>query len=152
MNTYYELIQHIKNTFEEDERVNNVVTGDMEQWRKDLFTLVHIDVTSAPFVSENNTALVRFVIDVNVLDIRDVNKEDVKDRFWHNDNRHDAWNECLSILNLARNKFIKDHLRNDITLVTATDATRITYAYMNGLDGWQQTLTIDVPDNFTAVC
>ena len=152
MNTYYELIQHIKNTFEEDERVNNVVTGDMEQWRKELFTLVHLDVTSAPFVSENNTALVRFVIDINVLDIRDVNKEDVKDRFWHNDNRHDIWNETLSILNLARNKFIKDHLRNDITLVTATDATRITYAYMNGLDGWNQTLTIDVPDNFTAVC
>ena len=152
MNTYYELIQHIKNTFEEDERVNNVVTGGHEEYAKDLFNLVRMNVISAPFVSENNTSLVRFIIDVEVLDVRDVNPEDFKDRFWKNDNRHDIWNETLSILNLARNKFIKDHLRNDITLVTATDAEPITYAYMSGVDGWEQTLTIDVPDNFTAVC
>lgn len=152
MNTYYELIKHIKATFEEDNRVNNVVTGDMEQWKKDLFTIVHLDVVSSPFLSLDNTSTVRFIIDINVLDIRDVNKEADKDRFWFNDNRHDIWNETLSILNLARNKFAKDHLRNDITLVDATDAERITYAMGNGLDGWQQTLTIDVPDNFTAIC
>ena len=110
MNTYYELIQHIKNTFEEDERVNNVVTGGHEEYAKDLFNLVRMNVISAPFVSENNTSLVRFIIDVEVLDVRDVNPEDFKDRFWKNDNRHDIWNETLSILNLARNKFIKDHL------------------------------------------
>lgn len=152
MNTYYELIKHLKITFEEDERVNNVVTGDFEQWDKDLFNLVHIDVTDAPYISENNTALVRFNITINVLDIRDVNNENVKDRFWFNDNRHDAWNETLSILNLARNKVIKDHLDNNITLVTATTATRRTYAMMNGLDGWEQIWTVDVPDDFTAVC
>lgn len=152
MNTYYELIKHIKTTFEEDERVNNVVTGDMEQWKIDLFNLVHIDVTDSPFLGNQNTSTIRFNIVINVLDIRNVNNESDKDRFWFNDNRHDIWNETLSILDLARNKFIKDHLRNDITLVTATTATRITYAMMNGLDGWEQTLTIDVPDDFTAVC
>ena len=152
MNTYYELIQHIKTTFEEDERVNNVVTGDFEEWKSTMFNLVHINVTDMPYISENNTAVVRYNITINVLDIRDVNKEDVKDRFWHNDGRHDSWDDTGSILNLARNKFIKDHLRNDITLVTASSATRVTYAMSNGLDGWEQVLTIDVPDNFTAIC
>ena len=152
MNTYYNVIQHLKNTFQEDARVNNVVTGDYEQWKKDVFLLVHIDVTNAPYVSEQNTALVRFNVDVTVLDIRDVNNESVKDRFWHNDNRHDAWNDTLSVLNLARNKVLRDHLGNDITLDTATSADKVTFAYMNGLDGWTQTWTIDVPDDFTSLC
>lgn len=153
MNTYYEVIKYVKNLFESDDRVNNVVTGDFDQWKRDMFTLVHIDVTDAPYISENNTALVRFNIDINVLDIRDKNKEDNKDRFWFNDNRHDIWNDTLSILNLARNKAKKDYLDNDISLNDATSsATRITYAYLNGLDGWSQTWVVDVPDNFTAIC
>ena len=152
MNTYYELLNHLKTTFEEDERVSNVVTGDFEEWRKDMFLLVHIDINNSPFIGTENTSLVRFNVVINVLDIRDVNKEDVKDRFWHNDNRHDSWNDCLSVLNIARNKVVKDHLGNDIELNTATDAERITYAYGNGLDGWQQTWTIDIPDNFTSIC
>lgn len=152
MNTYYELLNHLKTTFEEDERVNNVVTGDFEEWRSDMFLLVHIDINSSPLINLNNTSTIRFNIDINVLDIRDVNNEEASDRFWHNDNRHDSWNDCLSVLNLARNKIIKDHLDNLITLSGATDAQRITYAYGNGLDGWSQTWTIDVPDNFTSIC
>ena len=152
MNTYYEVIKYLKNLFESDDRVNNVVTGDFEQWKKDLFLLVHIDVTDAPFVGEANTGVVYFNVVINVLDIRDVINEDDKDRFWHNDNRHDSWNDTFSVLQIARNKIIKDYLQNDITLDTATSADRVTYAYMNGLDGWTQTWTIEVPDNFTAIC
>lgn len=152
MNTYYELLKHLKATFDEDSRVSNVVTGDFEEWRKDVFLLVHLDVNSSPLINLENTSTVRFVVDVNVLDIRDVNKEDIKDRFWHNDNRHDAWNDTFSVLLLARNKLIKDHLDNNITISEVSAAERVTYAYGNGLDGWSQTLTIDVPDNFTSIC
>ena len=60
MNTYYELIKHIKETFEEDVRVNNVVTGDFEQWKKDLFILVHLDVIDSPFLGNSNTGVVNF--------------------------------------------------------------------------------------------
>jgi len=148
MNTYYNVIQEVKGIFEMDSRVNSVVTGDFEQWDKDYFLLVHIDVTDAPYVS-GNTANTQFNIAVTVLDIRDVNKENVKDKFWHNDTRHDSWNDTYSVLKLATNRMVK---HQDISLNTATSAERITYAYMNGLDGWQQTWTLDVPDNFTSVC
>ena len=151
MNTYYEVIKYLKETFKEDSRVNNVVTGDYEQWKKDVFLLVHLDVVSSPFTNLLNTSTVFFDVEITVLDIRDVNKENVKDRFWHNDTRHDSWNDTLSVLNLARNKVIKD-IDRDITISAATQADKITFAYMNGLDGWQQTWTIEVPDNFTSVC
>lgn len=152
MNTYYEVLQYLYNLFNADDRVSNVITGDFEEWKKDLFILVHIDITTSPFIEQNTTALSRFLVTINVLDIRDVNKKDIKDRFWHNDTRHDSWNDCYSILKLARDKTIKDYLRNDITLADASGAERVTYAMGNGLDGWQETWTIDVPDNFTAVC
>ena len=151
MNTYYEVIKYLKETFEEDSRVKNVVTGDYEQWKKDVFLLVHLDVVSSPFTNLLNTSTVFFDVEITVLDIRDVNKENVKDRFWHNDTRHDSWNDTLGVLNLARNKVIKD-IDRDITLSAATQADKITFAYMNGLDGWQQTWTVEVPDNFTSVC
>lgn len=152
MRTYYNVLNHLKTTFEEDERVANVVTGDHEEWRKDMYNLVWIDVVDEVLIGDNNTSTVRFNIDVQVMDIRDVNKEDVKDRFWHNDTRHDGWNDTLSILRLARNKIIKDHLDNNITLVSASNAVRLSWAGGNGKDGWEQTWTIDVPDNFTSIC
>ena len=152
MNTYYEVLKYLKATFEEDaERVNSVVTGDFEQWKRDEFSIVHINVIDSPFLGNQNTSTIQFNVEIQVLDIRDVNKEQDKDKFWFNDNRQDLWNETLSILNLARNKVIKD-VDTNISLNTATSAERITYAYMNGLDGWTQTWTIEVPDNFTAVC
>ena len=135
MNTYYEVLKYLKSTFDADVRVNNVVTGDFEQWKRDEFSIVHINVLDSPFTNVLNTSTIEFNIEVQVLDIRDVNKEEDKDKFWFNDNRQDIWNETLSILNLARNKVIKD-FNNDITLNAATSAERITYAYMNGLDGW----------------
>ena len=86
------------------------------------------------------------------MDIRDVNKENVKDKFWNQDNRHDIWNTTRAVLKRAENKMIKDTEQTDITLTDATAAEKVTYAYMNGLDGWQQTWTIDVPDELTTVC
>lgn len=152
MNTYYELLKYLKFIFEQDDRVANVVTGDFEEWRRDMFPLVHIDVTDAPFTNILNTSTDQFNVTVNVLDIRDVNKEDFKDRFWHQDTRHDSWNDTFSILKLARNRFIKDHYETDVNVTAYTSAERITYQFQNGLDGWQQTWTIDVPDTFTSVC
>ena len=152
MNTYYRLLEHLKTIFEEDVEINTVLTGDFEQWKKDIFSIAHIEVLSSSFVGLQNTNVTRYVVSINVLDIRDVNKEVDKDKFWHNDNRHDIWNTTRAVLKRAENKMIKDHLYTDITLIDASEALKITYAYMNGLDGWQQTWTIDVPDELTTVC
>jgi len=152
MNTYYELLNHLKTTFEEDERVSQVVTGDHEEWKQDVFPLVHIDITDSPFTGLNNTSTIQFNVTIQVLTVRDVNKKDIKDRFWHNDNRHDNWNDCFSILSTARNKLVKDHLGNNISILTVTPAEKLTWAYGNGLDGWEQSFLIDIPDNFTSIC
>ena len=152
MTTYYRLITLLKTIFEQDNDVNTVLTGDFEEWKKDIFSIVHIEVLSSAFVGLQNVNVTRYEVSINVLDIRDVNKENLKDKFWNQDNRHDIWNTTRAVLKRAENKMIKDTEQTDITLTDATAAEKVTYAYMNGLDGWQQTWTIDVPDELTTVC
>lgn len=152
MNTYYRLLDTLKKIFEQDNDVKTVVTGDFEQWKKDIFGIVHIEVLSSDFIGLESLNVTRYDVSINVLDIRDVNKENIKDKFWHNDNRHDIWNTTRAVLKRAENKMVKDILNTDITLTSATVAERVSYGHMNGLDGWQQTWTIDVPDELTTVC
>lgn len=153
MNSYYELLKHLKTTFEGDADVSTVVTGDVSQldvYQKNIYPLVHISVTSSPYI--NLTSLSRFSVEVTCVDIRDANKEEDRDKFWYNDNRHDNWNDTFKILKTANLKLLKDHLDTDITLVDVSDSTPVSYGFKNGLDGWQQTLTIDVPDDYTTIC
>jgi hypothetical protein len=153
MRSYYDLIQHLKTTFEEDVNVNTVVSEgypDIDHWRKSIFPIVDINVIGED--ETGNTAITRFNVEITVLDIRDFNKEDVNDKFWRNDNRHDIWNTTHAILKTARNKLIKDHLNTDITVDSYTSAERMSAVLTNTLDGWQQTFTIDVPDTFTTIC
>lgn len=152
MTTYYRLITLLKTIFEQDNDVNTVLTGDFEQWKKDIFAIVHLEVLNSAFVGLQNVNVTRYEVSINVLDIRDVNKENVKDKFWHQDNRHDIWNTTRAVLKRAENKMIKDTENTDITLIDASAAEKVTYAYMNGLDGWQQTWIVDVPDELTTVC
>ena len=155
MNTYYELIKHLKTIYEQDIDVNTVVTGDandVDNYKKNIFPLVHLHIIDSPFISEATTALTRYNVEVTCVDIRDINKEAVNDKFWMNDNRHDNLNLTRAILKKAENKFIKNILNTDITLITSTSAIPLMFAKQNTLDGWQQTLTMDVPDLLTTVC
>ena len=148
MTAYYDLINFLKETFESDADVQSVVTGDWEEWAQDEFPLVHIDVESSQFIASSNIS--RFTVNISVASIRDFNNEDVKDKFWHNDNRHDNWNKTHKILKEAYLKIAKDN--GNVTIADFNEAQILTWAYMNGLDGWQQTWIIDVDDFNTSAC
>lgn len=153
MNTYNELIKYLKTTFEADSMVSTVTTdgyNDMDNWRKNVYPIVDINVLNEPFTE--NTAISRYNVEITVADIRDVNKEEVNDKFWRNDNRHDNWNTTHKILKTARGKVKTDNNDSGIELVTATPAERLIFVKENALDGWQQTWTIDVDDDYTTIC
>ena len=53
MRTYYELIKHLKTTFEEDVDVSTVVTegyNDMDNWRKSVFPIVDVFVIDEAYI------------------------------------------------------------------------------------------------------
>ena len=155
MNTYYGLIETIKETFELDSRVNTIVTGDrsdLDSYKKNIYPLVHINVIDSPFIGLETTAITRYTVEVTVVDIRDISKEIVNDKFWLNDNRHDNWNETGSILKSATNRLVKDINQTGINIIEAKSAQILSFYKENTLDGWQQTWTLDVPDTYTKVC
>ena len=80
MNSYYELLKHIKTIFEQDANVSTVSTeeaGLIDNYKKNLFPLVHVNVLEKQFTGINGLAVDRYVVEIYVLDIRDINKNEV---------------------------------------------------------------------------
>lgn len=153
--SYNSLIETLKETFESDSRVSTVVTGDgteIDNYKKNLFPLVHLEVENSPFLGVQNTSSAQYIVVVTVVDIRDINKEENRDKFWRNDNRHDNWNTTRAILRTAEIKMVKETYSDNINLVTATSADLLSFVRENTLDGWQQTWTLDVPDDYITAC
>jgi len=153
--SYNSLIETLKETFESDDMVSTVVTGDateVDNYKKNLFPLVHIEVDNSPFLGVANTSSSQYNVIITVVDIRDINKEEDRDKFWKNDNRHDNWNTTRHILRTAEVKMIKEIYGENINLVTTTGAELLSFVRENTLDGWQQTWTIDVPDEYVRAC
>ena len=153
--SYNSLIETLKETFESDDTVATVVTGDatdVDNYKKNLFPLVHIEVDNSPFLGVANTSSSQYNVIITVVDIRDINKEEDRDKFWKNDNRHDNWNTTRHILRTAEVKMIKEVYGENINLVTTTGAEKLSFVRENTLDGWQQTWTIDVPDEYVRAC
>jgi len=153
--SYNSLIETLKETFESDDTVATVVTGDatdVDNYKKNLFPLVHIEVDNSPFLGVANTSSSQYNVIITVVDIRDINKEEDRDKFWKNDNRHDNWNTTRHILRTAEVKMIKEVYGENINLVTTTGAEKLSFVRENTLDGWQQTWAIDVPDEYVRAC
>ena len=155
MNSYYKLMEHIKTIFEQDVNVSTISTeeaGLIDNYKKNLFPLVHVEVLDKQFTGLNGLAVDRYSVQIYVLDIRDINKNEVNDKFWLNDNRHDSLNKTGAILKIALNKMVKDRLDTGITLTDSSGATPAVYEFGNLLDGWEQTWTVEVGDTLTTVC
>ena len=153
--SYNLLIETLKQTFESSDLVSTVITGDateVDNYKKNLFPLVHIEVSYMPFLGVSNTSTVNYNVVITVVDIRDVNKEEDRDKFWKNDNRHDNWNTTAYILRTGQVKMIKEIYGEDVNLVDATAAQQLDGVRENVLDGWQQTWTVSVPDIYVKAC
>tara|TARA_R110000796_G_scaffold58965_6_gene135847 strand:+ start:1569 stop:2039 length:471 start_codon:yes stop_codon:yes gene_type:complete len=153
--SYNALIETIKQTFESDSMVSTVVSGDatdVDNYKKNLFPLVHVEVTNMPFLGSQNTSTVDYNVVITVVDIRDVNKEEDRDKFWTNDNRNDNWNTTAFILRTGQVKMIKEIYGDNISLNGATAADKLDGVRANVLDGWQQTWTVSVPNIYIKAC
>jgi len=146
MRAYYNALQRLKDIFEADEFVNTVTSDgyiDFDNWRKNVYPLVDIYITTSAF-NEQTTNVSSFNVDITCMDIRDFNKEEVNDKFWTNDNRHDTWNLTHAILKRGFALAVKTNDLFDIE--SFTDAERIVFGKENGLDGWRMSWTVSVTD------
>lgn len=103
MNGYYQILQVIKDALLNDNDVNTVTQGDINEVdlnRKDIFNLAHIITNPATF-TENT---IRFNMSIVVCAIRDINKDINDDKFRNNDNEIDNLNTTLYVCRRLYNK------------------------------------------------
>ncbi len=150
MNAYTTLLQYIKGLAEATEYVNTVTKGDdIDLNKKNIFPLFNIDINTGNFPSSST---VSFDVDLQCLDIRDINKENVADKFWLNDNEVDNHNNTLSAINEVWVKMSRDFEQNNITASENPTITKITFSDKNLLDGWRIEFTVEMPILELSLC
>lgn len=152
MNSYYQLIQTLESTFEEDPNVNTIIsTGDQTQlddYRKNLYPIIEIYVLNSSS-SANTNAVTKYDVEITAVTVRDISKEQVNDKLYRNDNYHDNMNMMRGVLKLTEIKLQKS---KDVRLISTGAAEPITFKGQNLLDGWRQTWSFDVKDSLNTWC
>jgi hypothetical protein len=152
MNQYTEVLYYIKGLAQADDYVNTVTRGEFDKLdlnKGNIFPLVHINIASAGFT---NGSTITFDVQVGCLDIRDINKEVVEDKFWEQDNEVDNLNETLACLNRIWTIMYRDF--NDVGITASESPTLepMIMADKNLLDGWIIDFTIEVPNTMLNLC
>jgi len=152
MNHYTQLLIFIKSLGESDPFINTVTRDgdvDLDTNKMNVFPLLDIYIAGGSF---SNGKTVNFDVELTCVDIRDINKEIVNDKFWKNDNEVDNHNETLATINRIWTSMYRDFERNDITASENPSLEKITLDYKNLLDGWKLTFEVEMPNTTLNLC
>lgn len=151
MREFYKVVDYLKTTLSNDINVHTITHGlrsmtDID--KKNIFPLVHLQVTS----STVSNSMATFIFEVAVVDLRNISKQPVTDKFLGNDNELDNLNTCHAVLN--RLVSILQNQNNDyaIQLVNVPTLQPIIFEESNLLDGWRCDLELIIPNNEIVVC
>ncbi len=151
MNGFYRVTDIIKDTLQADVNVNTVTYGDITQIDLDkqtIFPLSHIIVNAV--TSRENTLL--FNISILSMDIVDVNKDEVTDKFIGNNNEQDVLNTQLSVLNKVIQKLrIGQLYREKYQVLGDAYLEPFRDRFENQVAGWAATFDVII-ENDINVC
>ena len=143
MIAYSTLIRYIKDLADSEEYIKTSTMGENIDLNKaNIFPLFNVDITNAEFTSN---ATVSFDVEMTCLAIRDLNNEDNKDKFYLNDNEIDNYNGTISALNVMWVRMHRDFCDKNITASDNPTLEQVTFSDKNLLDGWQMSLTVEMP-------
>lgn len=151
MRGFYLTIQLLKDLLEQDTDVHTIVHGlrsGMDINKKNIFPLVHLQVTN----SQADNQYISFTFEVAVLDLRNISKEIVTDKFLKNDNELDNLNTTHAVLNRLITKLRLRNNESKIQLNNVPTLTPIIFEEMNLLDGWRTELELIIPNTEINVC
>jgi hypothetical protein len=152
MNHYTQLLTFIKSLGEEDPFVNTITRDgeiDLDINKMNVFPLLDIYIPSGSF---SNGRTLNFDVELYCVDIRDINKDIVNDKFWKNDNEVDNHNETLATLNRIWTAMYRNFERNDITASENPTLEKVTYSNKNLLDGWKLSFEVEMPNTTLNLC
>ena len=151
MREFYTTIDFLKSLLQEDINVHTILHGlksTMDINKKNIFPIAHIQVTNSTI----QTGYVGFTFEVVAVDLRNVSKQMVTDKWLGNDNELDNLNTTHAILNRLLTKL--RNTRNDfkIELNNEPSLQPIIFEETNLLDGWRTEIELIIPNNEINVC
>ena len=151
MREFYTTIDFLKSLLQEDINVHTVLHGlksTMDINKKNIFPIAHIQVTNSTI----QTGYVGFTFEVVAVDLRNISKQMVTDKWLGNDNELDNLNTTHAILNRLLTKL--RNTRNDfkIELNNEPSLQPIIFEETNLLDGWRTEIELIIPNNEINVC
>lgn len=152
MNHYTELLYYIKSLGDNDPFINTVTQGEFDRLdldKSNIFPLLHINITSGGFT---NGQTVSFNVEIGALDIRDINKEILTDKFWLQDNEVDNLNTMHSVLNRLWLNMYNNFQENNIIATENPSLEIVTEHGKNLLDGWILNFDVEMPNTIISLC
>lgn len=151
MREFYKVVDYLKTTLSNDINVHTITHGlrsmtDID--KKNIFPLVHLQVTS----STVSNSMATFIFEVAVVDLRNISKQPVTDKFLGNDNELDNLNTCHAVLNRLVSILQNQNNNEGIQLVNVPTLQPIIFEESNLLDGWRCDLELIIPNNEIVVC
>ena len=159
MRNLYLVLENINEYLSAHPLVNVVTFGDIfdiDLNKQGIFPLAHVIVNSATFQGSSlNT--VNFNIDVIVMDIVDIPKNDLRDQtepFNGQDNLQDVLNSTLAVCNGLAANLIKGQLNTDLYQLDDNTVTCNPFLdrFENKLAGWTMNLSINTANNELSIC
>lgn len=146
---YFDIIDKIKQHFENDPLVNTVTQGDIfdvDLNKQTIFPLCHIIVNQATF--ENN--VIRYNISILAMDITDISKSESEDKFDGNDNELYILNTMMAVHNRCYEMLRRGDLYSDKFQVDGSPTCEpFTERFENKLAGFTLTIDILIPNDMT---
>ena len=149
MGNYYNLLDTLKNHFDNDAFINTVTEGDIfavDLSKQTIFPLAHIIVNSSSI--ENN--VIRFNVSILCMDIVDISKNENTNVFIGDNNEQDVLNTQLAVLNRLVMELRKGTIHtSQYQLSGDANCEPFFERFENKLAGWTATFDVDVANDIT---
>lgn len=148
---FYTVIDFLKGLLQQDINVHTILHGlksTLDISKKNIFPIAHIQVTS----STPDIGFVSFTFEVVVVDVRNVSKQVVTDKWLGNDNELDNLNTTHAVLNRLLTKLRNSNNEFNIQLNNEPSCQPIIFEETNLLDGWRTDIELIIPNNKINVC
>jgi hypothetical protein len=148
-NAVYKGLEVLAGYLNEDIDVNTIMSAEEDEIdfnKKDIFPLANIRFNGANFDNQQMT------FEVTYLDIRDIVKTVITDKYNGNDNRWDNINQAHAVLNSLVTKLKLKRNEYDIEIESSSDPLLILGDLSNKLDGMSLIITLTYPNNKNNEC
>jgi hypothetical protein len=148
-NAVYKGLEVLAGYLNEDIDVTTIMSAEEDEIdfnKKDIFPLANIRFNGANFDTQQMT------FEVTYLDIRDIVKTVITDKFNGNDNRWDNINQAHAVLNSLVTKLKLRRNEYDIELESTSEPLLIIGGFSNKLDGMSLIITLNYPNNQNNEC